>query len=265
MVTWHIDATSRAVPVLVGEWHVPESHLGGAVEIVPETAAGAPSSFTVSARFASGPAPEAGVILNTRPPQICDLSLCMPDLGDGPIQEGPVALFQVIRNWRGDFLTQLHKRDWLVFDVQTDDGRGPARPHAVEPRQPRHRPVGEAVLRFRRRRRPLDRAGDAAARLAEPAPALPGLRHRPGPSPGAGLGAEDRPTRRRRAVRSPADGCRRRAGAHPRFRRLDARRRNRRVPPARRAHPARGSRTAGGQTPPAASRQHVGARERWGA
>ena len=124
VVTWRIDATSRDVPVLIGDWHVPESHLGGSVTILPETAAGAASSFTVSARFPSTPASDAGAIFNTRPPQICDMSLCMPDLGAGPLQEGPVALFQVIRNWRGDFLMQLHKRDWLVFDVQTGDGRG---------------------------------------------------------------------------------------------------------------------------------------------
>ena len=124
VVTWRIDATSRDVPVLIGDWRVPERHLGGSVEIVPEVGSGAASSFDLSARITATAAPDAAVVVNLRPPRICDLSLCLSELGDGPVQDGPAALFHVVRNWRDDFLTQLHKRDWLVFDVQTDDGLG---------------------------------------------------------------------------------------------------------------------------------------------
>ncbi len=123
-ITWRIDATSREVPVLIGEWRLPERHIGGTVEIVPETASPAAGSFTVSARFTSDVTPGAATVLSIRPPQICDLSLCWSETSEDAPQDRSAASFHVVRDWRGDFLKQLHKRDWLVFGVRTEDGWG---------------------------------------------------------------------------------------------------------------------------------------------
>ena len=124
-MTWRIDATTRPVPVLVGDWSVPARHIHGAIEIVPELAQTTKSSFTLSARFTPDAVPGGGDCPGLRPAaRLRSLALRegYPERGDpGPIR---LAVFGVARIWRDDFLRQLHKRDWLVFDLRTDDGWG---------------------------------------------------------------------------------------------------------------------------------------------
>ena len=124
IVTWRVDPTTHDVPVLVGDWTVPGRHLHGAIEIMPEPDQATGSSFALSARFMPEAVPDAASVLSIVPPRICDLGLCWQEFPDARTLDQSTGVFHVSRIWRDDFLKQLHERNWMVFDVRTDDGRG---------------------------------------------------------------------------------------------------------------------------------------------
>lgn len=123
-VTWRIDATVPGAPALVGDWEIPGRHLVGSVALAADTASASPSSFKLVTRSASGRGADAGRILAVMAPQLCGPSDCVQHFAGPTAFDRPTAGFDVIRGWRTDFLANLHRRDWLVIPVRTDDGWG---------------------------------------------------------------------------------------------------------------------------------------------